>query len=1208
LGLKSGESQEKYTVLKNLLKGGVAGLSIMLAFPAFSEAAPLTQETGQTSTNDEDDEGLEEIVVRGIRRSAVSAQSIKRDSDTFVDAVTAQDIGALSDRSIAEALQRVPGVSVSNFSGPNDPDRFSPEGSGVVIRGLGFTRSEVNGRDIFTTGIGRAIDFQAFPSELVSAIEVYKNNSADQIEGGIAGTVNLVTRKPFDNDGFVIAGSVDFNYSDLQDIQDITPGGSLLISDRWETNIGEFGLLASGSFSRLVNETNGTQIAVAELTPEGSTQPLIDENFVGTPFSEIFPNIQNVFGGALPNAIPDSQFGFVGGGIRNEGRERERYGIDVSGQWRSPDKRTTVTLEYLRSDASLETEENVVQTNRNLFNRSADPEGLFPATGGTGGVAVPFDPAGEVINQIPVFANGGFNFPSSADGIIPQVPEGGTFLELDQNGLFQAGVLTTAGSSFRGSGLPGTFDDFLTSVQVAGILGSPQESRNRGRFEDSNVENYTFNIQHEFNSRFRAQFDAQYVRSNNQVFDQTATFGFFANTFLDLNDGNAPSVLFLPSNNPIAGQTAILPDSEGNFTPEQQAAIAAFGTNPDNFFFESLLSFAEDSDTEEVAFAADYEYDIDAGWFSGLKFGSRFSERDQIARATVFDFSFVNVPFGSSPPFPVSDIPGLGADAGIPAEELVEAFDFTGLQRGAVTNPGTILTAGDFFRSNGDVSGSPLQGIVDQISSANNLGPGNNNTLTFQTLGNRGAESGVFDLIPGTPFRAGEISETTEEIWSAYVRGDFDTGPISGNIGVRWVRTEVTTTGSQTQAFITPVTAADLQSTVDADGNTVAPLVEPDTVIGTPLQCAELTGGAGSFDPGNGIAPIDLQNAQESALCNLSIQEQIDVVTFFDGSTQPLTTRNRSNLFLPSLNLKYNIDDDKLIRFAASRTIFRPDFGAFRNNQFVSQDTDPATNAFRIRADGGNAFLDPVTSINLDLSFEWYFAEAGSFTIAGFWKDLDNVIIQGETAGPPLSANGVTFENTEIIGPANVADGRIQGFEVSYRQFYDFLPGILGNLGFEGSYTFVDQSAIPITQPVANSLGGDAVPGDVDLQQTPTTNIFPITDLEGLSRHTFNVAGIYEDDLFSLRLVYNWRSRFLLTQRDVGTPFPGLPVFNESVGSLDASVFVNITENLKLGIQAVNLTNRTLETTQQINAAGDVAPRSFFINDRRFAAALRFNF
>jgi len=80
----------------------------------------------------------------------------------------------------------------------------------------------------------------------------------------------------------------------------------------------------------------------------------------------------------------------------------------------------------------------------------------------------------------------------------------------------------------------------------------------------------------------------------------------------------------------------------------------------------------------------------------------------------------------------------------------------------------------------------------------------------------------------------------------------------------------------------------------------------------------------------------------------------------------------------------------------------------------------------------------------------------------------------------------------------------------------------------------------------------------------------------------------------------------LLTERDV--IFPNLPIFNEAQASLDASFFYNINPNVKVGIQAVNLLDRVIETTQQINADGDVAPRSFFANDRRFTAALRFNF
>ena len=74
------------------------------------------------------------IIVTGIRQSLANAQSIKRNSDTIVDAITAQDIGALPDRSVTEALQRVPGVEINRFAGSNDPDHFSVEGSGVTVR------------------------------------------------------------------------------------------------------------------------------------------------------------------------------------------------------------------------------------------------------------------------------------------------------------------------------------------------------------------------------------------------------------------------------------------------------------------------------------------------------------------------------------------------------------------------------------------------------------------------------------------------------------------------------------------------------------------------------------------------------------------------------------------------------------------------------------------------------------------------------------------------------------------------------------------------------------------------------------------------------------------------------------------------------------------------------------------------------------------
>ncbi|RZM31905.1 MAG: TonB-dependent receptor, partial [Sphingomonas sp.] len=169
----------------------------------------------QNATGAQADDAVspDDIVVTGIRQSLANAQNIKRNSDTVVDAITAQDIGALPDRSVTEALQRVPGVSINRFAGNNDPDHFSVEGSGVNVRGLNFVRSEFNGRDTFSAGIGgQAINFADVPSEMLGSVEVYKNATADLIEGGLAGTVNLNTRKPFDNKGFHIGGGVEANY------------------------------------------------------------------------------------------------------------------------------------------------------------------------------------------------------------------------------------------------------------------------------------------------------------------------------------------------------------------------------------------------------------------------------------------------------------------------------------------------------------------------------------------------------------------------------------------------------------------------------------------------------------------------------------------------------------------------------------------------------------------------------------------------------------------------------------------------------------------------------------------------------------------------------------------------------------------------------------------------------------------------------------
>ena len=108
-------------------------------------------------------------------------------------------------------------MTLQRTNAARDPARLSAEGGAIFIRGLSWVRSEVNGRDVFSANNGRALSFEDVPADLLAGVDVYKNPSANLIEGGIGGLVNLRTRKPFDQTGQLIAGSIDYNYADLRE-------------------------------------------------------------------------------------------------------------------------------------------------------------------------------------------------------------------------------------------------------------------------------------------------------------------------------------------------------------------------------------------------------------------------------------------------------------------------------------------------------------------------------------------------------------------------------------------------------------------------------------------------------------------------------------------------------------------------------------------------------------------------------------------------------------------------------------------------------------------------------------------------------------------------------------------------------------------------------------------------------------------------------
>ncbi len=165
---------------------------------------------------------LEEVVVQGIRGSLTEALDQKRDSDTFIDVVVAEDIGKLPDDNLAETLQRIPGIQVEREDG---------EGVNVTIRGIRKNRVEVNGRTLLSpNGRGSSAGIMNyFPSEIVGSVQTSKVLTADMTDGALGGTINIKTRKPLDKKGFWGGASIEGSHAEMNGDQGFK--GSALVSN-----------------------------------------------------------------------------------------------------------------------------------------------------------------------------------------------------------------------------------------------------------------------------------------------------------------------------------------------------------------------------------------------------------------------------------------------------------------------------------------------------------------------------------------------------------------------------------------------------------------------------------------------------------------------------------------------------------------------------------------------------------------------------------------------------------------------------------------------------------------------------------------------------------------------------------------------------------------------------------------------------------------
>ncbi|MDP5281279.1 TonB-dependent receptor [Sphingomonas sp. DG1-23] len=214
--------------------------SVAMIAAAQASAQEASPEQEQVATPADEAGASPDIVVVGTRASDRSAQDTKRESDQIVDSVVAEDIGALPDFNVAEALQRVPGIAL-------DRNEFTGEGSGVSVRGLNQITTSLAGRSIFS-GVGRSLNLGEVPAGLVGRVDVYKSPQADQIEAGLGGTVDVKLRSPADLKKFTASVTARGIYRRLSD--SFNPSFSAMVGNNWNVGDGKLGVLISGIYDR----------------------------------------------------------------------------------------------------------------------------------------------------------------------------------------------------------------------------------------------------------------------------------------------------------------------------------------------------------------------------------------------------------------------------------------------------------------------------------------------------------------------------------------------------------------------------------------------------------------------------------------------------------------------------------------------------------------------------------------------------------------------------------------------------------------------------------------------------------------------------------------------------------------------------------------------------------------------------------------------
>ncbi|MFG3448303.1 MULTISPECIES: TonB-dependent receptor [unclassified Stenotrophomonas] len=312
----------------------------------------------------------------------------------------------------------------------------------------------------------------------------------------------------------------------------------------------------------------------------------------------------------------------------------------------------------------------------------------------------------------------------------------------------------------------------------------------------------------------------------------------------------------------------------------------------------------------------------------------------------------------------------------------------------------------------------------------------------------------------------------------------------------------------------------------------------------------------GDWWSGNvGLRYVDIKQDIDTYLA-VADASRADVSSLF-GMWQRQAFQNKHSRVLPSANIKFDLDDNLVLRVAASQTQTLPDYSALGASAWGSD--------LNKTGGGGNPELKPTIGSNLDANLEWYFMPRGLLSVGAYHIDLKDYVAFDVINKQLFSELTNQLETYAVSTPIN-ADGKVTGVEVAYEQ------PIGENFGFNANYTYANGSSAHTWADGSHNL-------------------------LGTSKNTYNVGAFFENETFGARVSYTRRSSFLISLSGAN------PYYQDDFGTLSASLSYAPTKWMSITLDGLNLNNPTYKYYQSASI-----PTSFYSNGRQYYLNFRFKY